>query len=118
MPVGTCQYCGRAFCAGHGERENDGQEVCARKRCRQKKADVALHLEYKARVARRNAAGLCGQEGCETRYGGQCSKCKGFFCMAHVAPREETVRKGLATVSRMAAMCDHCWRRRPLWSRM
>ncbi len=32
-PAGLCVYCGRAFCAKHGEHLSDGSEVCTRKSC-------------------------------------------------------------------------------------
>lgn len=115
--VAVCQYCGRAFCAAHGVRLEDGQEICARKRCQEKRSDLVRHLAYKEEVARRNLGGFCGVDGCQSRYGGQCSKCRGLFCLHHLHERQEIVRKGYTTFARPASMCDHCWRRRPLWSR-
>lgn len=115
--VAVCQYCGRSFCEAHGVRLEDGQEICARKRCQEKRSDLARHLAYKEAVAERNRQGLCGVAECHTRYGGQCSKCHGFYCLRHLQERQELVRKGMTTVARPASMCDHCWKRRPLWSR-
>lgn len=116
--AGACQYCGRAFCGGHGVLLDDGQEICGRSRCQRKRVDLERHLRYKAFVRERNAGGQCGVPGCETRLSGQCSRCHGFFCGRHLLDRHVSVRQGRAWVQRPASMCDHCWRRRPLWSQL
>lgn len=116
--VGTCQYCGRAFCGDHGILLDDGQEICGRSRCQRKRVDLERHLRYKAFVRERNAGGQCGVPGCETRPSGQCSRCRGFFCGRHLLNRHVSVRQGRTWVQHPASMCDHCWRRRPLWSQL
>lgn len=116
--AGTCQYCGRAFCGDHGVLLDDGQETCSRSRCQRKRVDLERHLRYKAFVRGRNAGGQCGVPSCEMRPSGQCSRCRGFFCGRHLLDRHVSVRQGRAWVQQPASMCDHCWRRRPLWSQL
>ena len=116
--AGTCQYCGRAFCGDHGILMDGGQEICGRSRCQRKRIDLERHLRYKAVVRQRNTENQCGVPGCQTRPGGQCSRCRGFFCDRHLANRDLSVREGRAWVRLPASMCEHCWRRRPLWSQL
>ena len=116
--AGTCQYCGRAFCSHHGILTDDGQEVCGRARCQRKRIDLEKHLRYKAVVRQRNADSRCGVPGCQTRPGGQCSRCRGFFCGRHLANHDLWVREGRAWIRLPASMCEHCRRRRPLWSQL
>lgn len=116
--LGLCQYCGRRFCAEHGVRYADGQEICGRKVCQQKAAELPHHLEYKAQVRQLNSQGHCGISGCVAPPWGQCSACGCFFCREHVQPRTRTVRVGMVIERRPTFMCDHCWdRRRRIWSR-
>lgn len=114
--VAICQYCGRSFCAEHGGRLRDGQEICSRPTCQRKKADLERHLVYKEAVARRNRERLCGNGGCGQRPAGQCSKCRGFFCFRHLEERETEEGRGATVVRRRASLCRHCSRRRSLWS--
>ena len=60
--AGQCQYCAHGFCANHGDRFDDRQEVCHRDRCQAKKADVDRHhafLRDGARPQRRRPAAGC-----------------------------------------------------------
>ena len=116
--VAVCQYCGRTFCDDHGERLADGQEICHRSTCQAKKADLARHTEYKAAVAQRNDRRLCGQDECEASPVGQCSKCRGLFCLAHLEERTFDERRGSKTVQRVGSLCQHCARRRSLWAQV
>ncbi len=116
--IGVCQYCGRAFCRGHGVLLEDTQQICERKVCVQKRQDIARHLLYKDIVLKRNAEGLCGLLDCGSGYAGVCSRCRGYFCERHLRPRDETVIENRSPVARRVSMCDHCWARRPLWLRM
>ncbi len=115
--IGLCQYCGRLFCAKHGEILDDGQEVCSRKFCVAKRDDLVVHLVYKDAVQRRNDAGRCGFEGCNAALGAECMRCKGSFCELHVHGREEMIMQNSVRVPRMATLCRHCWVRRPIWLR-
>jgi hypothetical protein len=96
----------------------DGQEICGRSRCQRKRVDLEGHLRYKAVVRRRNADNQCGLPGCQAGPGGQCSRCRGFFCNRHLADHDLWAREGRAWVRLPASMCEHCWRRRPLWSQL
>jgi len=116
--AGTCQYCGRAFCSDHGVILDDGQEICSRSRCQRKRIDLEKHLRYKAFVRQRNVERQCGVPACQSTPTGQCSRCRGFFCSRHLANRDMQVREGRAWARHPASMCEHCWRRRPLWSQL
>lgn len=117
-PTGICQYCGRSFCSAHGQRFEDGQEICGRKVCQEKRLDLEQHMEYKAAVAARNRSGFCGDVDCPRRAVAQCSKCQGVFCPLHVESRDDTSGRGFRAVTRRLSLCRHCWARRRLWSRV
>ncbi|MDA1062416.1 MAG: hypothetical protein O2895_05875 [Chloroflexi bacterium] len=113
--VTDCVYCGRPFCAEHGERAAQYMDVCARKGCHNKLRDLEAHDAWKARVADANRVSVCAQEDCSARLHHQCSRCHLLFCGEHV--REMRVRD----TTRMPAMevrglvCEHCAQRRKLW---
>ncbi len=115
--AGSCQYCGRPFCAAHGNQLEDGQEICSRVPCQAKRADLELHLRYREEVLGRNRLGRCGQEGCDSLYGAQCSKCLGYYCEVHVSERPHHVVIHGQRTPRMGALCEHCWQRREIWER-
>lgn len=118
QPVQTCQYCGRPFCSAHTYHMEGHEAVCTRRLCRAKQDDMAVHLEYRALVQRRNSAGLCGIESCERSHpSGQCSMCQGTFCEEHVAERMYPFRDGRVVISRPASVCRRCWDRRKIWRR-
>lgn len=112
----VCQYCGRHFCAEHCTEVKGHEAVCARKPCRAKWDDVAVHLEYRSRVTQRNHVGLCGVEDCGPHPGYQCSLCKGHFCGRHLSERLYPFRQGYITVERPVSLCDRCWQRRKVWA--
>ncbi len=114
-PVERCQYCGRRFCADHQHVNKGFESVCVRDLCRRKQADLVAHAEYRARVNRRNAAGLCGIEECGPHPKHQCSLCQGNFCEPHVAQRMYPFRYGRVVIDRPASVCRWCWDRRKLW---
>ncbi|HLF79039.1 MAG TPA: hypothetical protein VJB57_16280 [Dehalococcoidia bacterium] len=116
--AGLCQYCGRPFCAKHGERHADGQEICHRRFCVEKRDDLVKHLVYKEVVDQRNQAERCGIEGCGSSPSGQCVRCRGFFCSRHVEGREERIQVNQVLVPQLASLCQHCFVRRPIWLRM
>jgi len=115
--VAVCQYCGRSFCNVHGGREEDGQEVCNRKPCQRKKADLAHHVAYRASVAERNERKLCGDHDCQQTPTGQCSKCRGFYCLSHLDERNIATRRGGEVVRTRGSLCRHCRSRRSIWDR-
>lgn len=116
--IALCQYCGSSFCDQHGERHDDGQEICYRKVCQRKKADLQRHFAYKAIVGERNDRRLCGDPDCSETPGGQCSKCAGAFCVSHLEQREIEVQRAEGAARVRGALCPHCRRRRGLWSRV
>lgn len=116
--VAVCQYCGREFCAIHGERHANGDEVCCRPVCRQKHVDLQAHIAWKARAVERSNRGFCGMPDCDGGRWGQCSKCHAVFCERHLHDRQEHVRHGSIVFSRPASMCDHCMARNKLWARL
>lgn len=116
--AGCCQYCGRAFCALHGQRLESGEEVCARDRCQRKVAELRQHLEYRAAAQARSARGFCGAPDCGEQRWGQCSRCKALFCQRHLHERAMGSRRTLQAAPRFASLCDHCLARRRLWSRL
>ncbi len=116
--VATCQYCGRTFCDEHGSRLADGQEICSRSTCQQKKAELERHFLYKEVVAVRNSEQLCGVASCDQRIAAQCSKCRGLFCLRHLEERELEKRRGSSVTRQMGSLCRHCDKRRRLWARV
>jgi len=114
---GACQYCGRPFCERHGVVLEDEQQICSRKVCVEKREDLARHFVFRAEVHQRNEDAACGQTGCGTRISAECTRCQGLFCAGHVHPREELVLENKVRVPRVASLCQHCWARRPLWTK-
>ena len=115
--VGSCQYCGRPFCADHGVLLEEHQEVCYRKPCVAKRDDLARHLVYGAQVSSRNESRLCGVVDCVAEPASQCSRCRGLYCLRHTSMREEApIERGIQ-MSRRVSLCHHCWLRRPIWQR-
>lgn len=106
-----CIYCGRSFCGRHGVVLPDGGEVCNRKPCVAKKDDLAVHLRYKAAVYDRNMQQLCGLDVCTQEIQVRCNRCKGYFCLSHTAPWVETI------TDLPERTCQHCFERRPIWTR-
>jgi hypothetical protein len=115
--VNSCQYCGRSFCASHTHVIEGYDAVCTRKRCVRKHVDLQAHTDYRARVVQRNAAGLCGVEGCGPHPRKECSLCKGHFCEAHIGERMYPFREGRLIIDKPASVCRWCWRRRKVWRR-
>lgn len=110
-----CQYCGRGFCEGHTYFVEGHEAVCARKACVRKRDDLAIHLEYRQGVERRNRAGLCGIDGCGPHPGFECSLCRGLFCGDHLTERMYPFRAGASTIDRPVSICGACWERRKIW---
>jgi len=115
--IGSCQYCGLVFCRDHGN-VADNEHICVREICRNKQVDLAAHLVFRDRAILRNRHSMCGIEGCMEGRWGQCSKCHGLYCEKHIVNRSEKVRQGMASFSRPASFCDHCFTRRKLWSKL
>jgi hypothetical protein len=114
---GVCQYCGRTFCDDHGVRLDDGQEICSRSTCDQKRLDIIAFAEYKVLVATVNDGGACGHDGCSLAPTSECAKCRGQFCSAHVQVRDIEEHRAGRTLEKRATLCRHCDKRRNLWSK-
>ena len=113
----TCQYCGRAFCETHAYHVEPHDAVCARKKCRDKRDDLELHMQYRQRVGERNQVGLCGVEDCGPHPGFECSLCHGRFCGMHLSERMYPFHEGWITIERPVSICMRCWERRKIWRR-
>lgn len=113
--VTDCVYCARPFCQQHGERGEQFMDVCARKRCRDKRRDLEAHNEWKARVEQSNQVSVCADETCQARMRHLCSRCKLLFCHEHV--REMRVRdtSRQPPIEVHALVCAHCAERRKIW---
>jgi hypothetical protein len=115
--IAVCQFCGRDFCAMHGTQYPNGDEVCTRPVCEEKRVDLLGHIEWKARATERSNRGFCGMPDCEADRWGQCSKCHALFCEQHLHDRNEHIRTGSIVFTRPASMCDHCMARNKLWAK-
>lgn len=113
--LGQCQYCARGFCARHGRRLDDGQEICIAARCEAKRIDVAGHLEFKARAAAANAAARCGMPDCAAGAGVGCDRCNLRYCGPHVAEVMMSVMRGAERQAEALKLCLHCRGRLELW---
>jgi hypothetical protein len=115
--AGSCQYCGRHFCAEHGSFEDDHQEVCCRDVCQEKFADVRDFQPYKRRSLERNGYGVCGVEDCMDTLWGGCSKCEAVYCERHITLTLEQRRQGRRTWKQPLAVCPRCALRLKLWAK-
>ena len=113
--VTDCVYCTRPFCQEHGERGEQYMDVCARKRCQDKRRDLEAHDEWKARVEHANRVSVCASEDCNARLRHQCSRCGLLFCEEHVSVMRvrDTSRPPATEVQ--ALVCAHCAERRKVW---
>lgn len=114
--LGQCQYCARGFCARHGERLDDGQEICTLERCQLLRADVARHLIFKDAARARNAESNCGEPDCQQGPTDRCDRCLCMYCRDHLRQVIITVTRGGELHSEAQTICDHCRARLPLWS--
>ncbi len=111
----SCVYCGRPFCADHGDRGPDYTDTCSRKACRAKRRDVREHLAWKQRVRESNRISVCALEDCENRMRHQCSRCRLAFCEEHVKVFRVVVPGVTTGQPTRALVCEHCLGRRKLW---
>ena len=116
--VGACQYCSRSFCDQHGDLLEENQQVCRRQTCQNKVADLKAHKAYLGLIAERNGENSCGVPGCDDERWGQCSNCKGVFCGSHLHRRSRTAVHDGRSAQEPVSLCDHCWRRMNLWTRV
>ena len=113
--VSDCVYCGRPFCAEHGERAENYTDVCAGKRCREKLQDLRAHAQWRERASASNRVSVCAIEECAERQRHQCSRCRLLFCRDHVSNREVRDHSVQPAATVLALVCAHCLERRKIW---
>lgn len=113
--ISECVYCGRPFCDAHGTLGPEHADVCARRTCRAKQADLAAHLEWRERVRPANAVSVCAQQGCSERMIHECSQCRLMFCAEHVKEKNVLSRRTDPPTRVLAVVCGHCATRRKVW---
>ena len=116
--VARCVYCGRGFCAVHGERRPDHQDVCSRRVCRRKGRDINSHLEWRRVAGEANDVSACAAEGCEERMEHRCVRCRLMFCLEDLGERRLTEALPGARGSgedERGLVCEHCTARRRVW---
>lgn len=113
--VAACVYCGEPFCANHGVRGADYQDVCNRRSCAAKMRDLEVHLAWRLEVSHSNRVSMCAELECSERMRHACSQCRLLFCDIHV--REHDVKDTRVQPARKvrALVCAHCLDRRKVW---
>lgn len=112
---GQCVYCGEPFCERHGDRGADYHEVCQRKACQAKFADVRDHKAWIVDHAYANATGMCAVDECGTRMEHGCERCRLRFCGEHLRLKSVVEERGLRKQKRSLLLCPHCRERRKIW---
>lgn len=113
--VGVCVYCGEPFCADHGTLHSDYYEVCQRKVCLAKYADVGAHQHWLEAHRFANDTSMCAEDGCGERMQHACQRCRLRFCDQHLIDRPVTEQRVDGEVRVVQLMCPHCAARRVLW---
>jgi hypothetical protein len=113
--VSACVYCGGAFCANHGVRGADYQDVCKRRACAAKLEDLQEHLVWRGQVSHANNVSMCAEPDCAERMRHACSQCRLLFCDAHVAERDLKDTRVLPARKMRLLVCAHCFGRRKIW---
>ena len=114
---GSCQFCGRVFCAQHGCHYASGEEICARDICERKRVDLTEQETWREQAIARSNRGFCAMPECLERRAGQCSHCHALFCEDHLHERLARVREGSLAFSQPVSLCDHCAARNKLWAK-
>ena len=112
---GQCQYCARGFCAEHGERFGEGEEVCVRGSCQAKKADLERHLVFLTVARARNREGLCGIPDCQSEHATHCQRCGPHYCVVHLQETVVTAVHQGERGSDVLRLCVHCLARVEIW---
>ena len=113
--VGVCVYCGEPFCGDHGTLHPDFYEVCHRRTCVAKFADVQAHHSWLEAHANANSTAMCAHDGCQERMQHSCQRCRLRFCDEHLLDRTVTEHGLDGTVRIVQLLCPHCASRRTLW---
>jgi hypothetical protein len=112
--VASCVYCGRRFCADHGERGPEFIDTCSRRGCSKKQRDVVEHLEWKQGGSDKNRGAICATEDCGERMRHRCSRCLLMFCVEHVRNMRMVSESGMRDQGQIV-VCQHCRSRRGIW---
>ncbi len=113
--AGVCVYCAQPFCTEHGAVHPNYYEVCARKACLAKFADVEAHHRWLHEHRDANRMSMCAEDGCLERMEHACQRCRLNFCGQHLFDRSVTERRVDGVVRLVQLMCAHCAGRRALW---
>lgn len=113
--TGQCVYCGEPFCDRHGEHGEEYHEVCDRKACLAKYADVRQHKRWVQAHAHWNRDGLCAEDACESRMEHACERCRLRFCPEHLRLKSVIEEQGTRRRKRTLLLCPHCRERRKIW---
>lgn len=113
-PVDRCLYCGRHFCASHGDVNRRVCFACLPKFWEDaaKEAAEALELRRRELGAALNAKGLCGTDGCGNPMLTNCDRCQILHCSRHVSRYEYSYRHhtlaGTYIRRGRVVLCDAC----------
>ena len=113
--ITACVYCGEAFCANHGVRGADYQDVCKRRSCAAKLADLQAHLAWRGLSANSNRVSICAEPECAERMRHACSQCRLLFCEEHVREHDVKDTRVLPARKVRSLVCAHCLGRRKIW---
>lgn len=113
--VGVCVYCAAPFCMDHGTRHPDYYEVCRRKLCLAKFADVEAHHRWVEEHRSANGMSMCAEDGCQERMQHSCQRCRLRFCDRHLLDQQVKEHRMEGVVRVVLLLCPHCAARRSLW---
>ena len=113
--AGQCQYCGRGFCAKHGDLLGEREEVCHRESCQAKKDDLVAYAQFKIDAAARNDTNLCGIAPCENSPETFCERCSAHYCIEHLSQIVVEVVRGFERAPEMLRLCTYCVARTSVW---
>jgi hypothetical protein len=113
--VTACVYCGEPFCADHGIRGPDYQDVCKRSACSAKFEDLQQHLAWRAQVSNANRVSICAEPECAERMRHACSQCRLLFCDLHIGEHDVKDTRVMPARKMRTLVCAHCLARRKIW---
>ena len=113
--VGVCVYCAEPFCSDHGRVHPEYYEVCQRKDCLTKFADVGAHHRWLDTHRWANSTSMCAEDECQERMQHSCQRCRLRFCDTHLIDKAVTEFRLEGRVRTVQLMCPHCAERRVLW---
>ena len=113
--AGLCVYCAAPFCTDHGSLNADYYQVCNRKLCLAKFADIEAHQRWLDAHQSPNRMSMCAEDGCQERMQHSCQRCRLRFCDTHLIDKAVTEFRLEGRVRTVQLMCPHCAERRVLW---